>query len=84
MVFSVRELQATRCIQMAKKYNTSCLIHTFNIRDVVTVAIPAKDLAVNDVPKMEARVIDISHKNRHILLTKYSILTNSYPTSELN
>lgn len=52
---------------MAKKYNTAHLIHTFKVGDIVTVAIPAKDRAVNDAPRMEARIIDIPHENWHTL-----------------
>lgn len=69
---------------MAKKYNAAHLIRTFKVGDIVTVAIPAKDRAVNDAPRMEARIIDIPHENRHTLQTEYGVLTNSYPTSELN
>ncbi len=46
-----------------KKNNTAHLINTFNIGNDVIVAILAKDQAVNDAPKMKARVIDISHGN---------------------
>ncbi len=77
-------MQATCRVQMAKKYNAAHLIHTFNIRDAVTLAIPAKDRAVNDAPKMETQVIDIPYKNRYTMQTEYGILTNSHPTSELN
>ena len=69
---------------MAKKYNAAHLIHTFKNGDIVTVAIPAKDRAVNDAPRMEARIIDIPHENRHTLQTEYGVLTNSFTTSELN
>lgn len=48
------------------------------------MAVPAKDRAVNDAPRMKARIIDIVPENRHILQTEYGVLTNSYPTSELN
>ena len=48
---------------MAKKYNTSHLIHIFNIRDDVTVAILAKSQAVNNASKIKTPVIDISHEN---------------------
>ena len=84
MLLAVQELQATRRDQIAKKYNATHLFHTFKIGDIVTVAIPAKDQVVNDVPRMEARIIDIPHENRHTLQTEYGVLTNSYPTSELN
>lgn len=69
---------------MTKKHNAAHLIHIFKIGDIVTVAILAKDRAVNNAPRIEARIIDIPYKNRHILQTEYSILTNLYPTSELN
>ncbi len=69
---------------MVKKYNAAHLIHTFRIRDIVTMAIPAKNRAVKDVPRMEARIIDIPYENRHTRQTEYGVLSNSYPTSELN
>ncbi len=36
IVLAVRKLQATRRIQMAKKYNAAHLVYTFNIRNFVT------------------------------------------------
>ncbi len=48
------------------------------------MAIPTKDRAVNDAPRIEARIIDFPNANRHTLQTEYCVLTNSYPTSELN
>ncbi len=84
LFLAVQELQATRRDQMAKKYNAAHLILTFKIGDIITVAIPATDRAVNDAPRMEARIIDIPHENRHTLQTEYSVLSNSYPTSEVN
>ena len=83
-LLAVRELEVTRRGQMEKKCNAAQLILTFKIGDIVTVAIPAKDRAVNDAPKMEARIIDIPYQNRHTLQTEYGLLSNSYPTSELN
>ncbi len=84
LLLAVRELPATRRDQMAKKYNAAHLIHIFKIGDIVTMAIPTKDRVVNDAPRMEARIIDIPHENRHTLQTEYGVLTNLYPTSELN
>ena len=84
LLLTVRELQATRRDQMAKKFNAAHHIHTFKMGDIVTVAIPAKDRAVNDAPRTESRNIDIPHENRHTLQTEYGVLSNSYPTSELN
>ncbi len=84
LLLAVQELQATRRDQMAKKYNTAHLIHTFKIGDIVTVAILAKYRTVNDAPRMEARIIDIPYENRHTLQTEYGVLSNSYSTPELN
>ena len=67
LLLAVRELQAIQHDQITKKYNTAHLIHTFKIGDIVTVAIPAKDQAVNDAPRMEACIIDIPYENRHTL-----------------
>lgn len=53
MVFAFSELKATRRIEMAKKYNTAHLIHTFNIGDVDIVAISAKDRASKDSPSVD-------------------------------
>ena len=69
---------------MSKKYNTPHLIHTFKIVDIVTVAIAAKDRAVNDALRIVARIIDISHENRNTFQTEYGVLSNSYSTFELN
>ncbi len=48
---------------MTKKYKAANLSYTVNIKDVIMVAILAKDWSANDVPKMEAWVIDISNEN---------------------
>ena len=69
---------------MAKKYNGTHVVQTFKIGDIVTVAISAKDRAVTDPPRMEAKIIGIPHENRYRLKTEYGTLTNFYPTSELN
>ncbi len=50
-------------MQIAKKYNAPHLILTFNFGDVVTLAILAKDWAVNNAARMEAWIIDILHEN---------------------
>ncbi|MCJ1348717.1 hypothetical protein MMC31_006950, partial [Peltigera leucophlebia] len=84
LLLAVRELQTTRRDQMAKNYNAAHLIHIFKIGDIATVAIPAKVRAVNDAPRMEARIIDIPRENRHTLQTECGVLTNLCPTSELN
>lgn len=69
---------------MAKKYNTAHFIHTFKIGDIVTMAIPAKDLIVNDALRIKTRIIDILYKNWHTLQIKYNILTNLYSIFKLN
>lgn len=69
---------------MAKKYNSTYVVQTFKIGDIVTIEILAKDRAVTDPPRMEARVIGIPHDNWYRLETEFGTLTNFYPTSELN
>lgn len=63
MVFGVQKLQTTSHMQITKKYNAAYLILTFNIGDVVTLAILAKDWAINNAARMEAWIIDILHEN---------------------
>lgn len=84
MDMEIRKKQAVCRNMMAKKYNGTHLIYFFKIGDIVTVAVPAKDCAVTDSPRMEARIVGIPHKNRYQLQIEYETLTNSYPTSELN
>ena len=69
---------------MAKKYNSTHGVQTFKIDNIVTVAIPAKDRAVTDPSRMEAKIIGIFHKNCYQLEIEYGTLKNFYPTSELN
>lgn len=52
---------------MAKKYSTTYLIYTFKIRDIVPIAILAKNWAVNNTPKIETHIIDILFKNKYTL-----------------
>lgn len=84
MDIEICKKQAIRHEMMAKKYNDSHLVYTFEVGEIVTIAIPSKDRAVNDPPQMEAKVIAIPHENRYRLQTQYGVLTNSYPTNELN
>lgn len=84
MDMEIRKEQAIRREVMAKKYNSEHLVHTFKGGDIVTVVIPAKDRAINDSPRIEAKVIDIPHEHRYRLQTQHGVLTNSYPTSELD
>ena len=42
------------------------------------------DCRTSPLPRMEAKVIAIPHENRYRLQTEYGVLTNTYPTSELN
>lgn len=69
---------------MAKKYNAVHLIPTIKIGDIVTVAILAKNWAVNNTLRMEAQIIDILYENQYTLQIEYGVLTNSYPTSKFN
>lgn len=69
---------------MAKNYNVAHFIFIFKIGNIVTMAILAKEQAINDTPRIEARIINIPYENRHILQTEYSILTNLYLTFKLN
>lgn len=80
----VRQKQAIVREKMKERYNGSHQIHTFKVGDIVTVAIPSKDRAVTDAPRMEAQIVAIPHENRYKLQTEYGVLANHYPTSELN
>ena len=81
---AVRQKQAACWEMMAKNYNKTHKMYSFKVGDIVTVAILLKDKAVNDLPRMKAEVITISHKNCFWLWTEYGVLANYYSTSELN
>lgn len=76
--------QAHRREKMKERYNAIHQVHAFKVGDIVTVAIPAKDRSVNDASRIEAQIVSIPYENRFQLRTEYGILTNHYPTSELN
>lgn len=55
------------------------LIHSFKVvesDDVVMVAIPAKERAVNDPLRIEAKNIGTLHENRYRLQTEYGVSEN--------
>lgn len=48
---------------MAKQYNGTYQIQAFKVSDIITMAILAKDCAVNDFSRIKVEIIAIPHEN---------------------
>ena len=69
---------------MAKRYNARHNVKIFKIGDIVTFHIPKDDRTPTDNLRICCRILEIPHENRFKLLIEFGVLTNLYPTSQLN
>ena len=86
MDIEIRKKQADRRDMMTSKFNCTHLIPSLNVLvsdDVVTAVIPAKERAVNDSLRMEAKIISTPHEtsldfNQSIVFRKTFISPKSF------
>lgn len=69
---------------MKKKYSRNHKIVTFEIDQVVMLCITKEDHATADNYRLLCMIKEILHEGWHKLQTKFGILDQLYPTSELN
>lgn len=69
---------------MSQKYDNVHKIVTFEVNEIVTLAIPRDDRAATDSTRIVCKVLAVPHFNRHQLQSRYGVLDKFYPTRVLN
>ena len=66
-----------------RKYNGQHVVERFIAGDNVTLKIPREDRAATDPTRITCRVLAESYPNHYKLQTKYGVLSNHFPVSQL-
>lgn len=66
-----------------RKYNRQHVVERFIAGDIVTLKIPREDRAATNPTRITCRVLAESYPNRYKLQTKYGVLSNHYPVTQL-
>ena len=69
---------------MIQKYAKQHTVKEFETTDVVTLLIPKDDQAPTDIKWLPCLIVDVPYPNQHYLKTRYGLLSNLYPTRQLN
>ena len=83
MFIDVRQKTEKARISMAQRYNSSPLVHTFNIGDLVSLHIDAKYRKSTTPAKLFCKVIRKPQPDMHKLQCVHRVLSSKYRTTDL-